>query len=717
MLERIARTSYKRRRLVLPAWLLVTAGLIALSGAAGGEFRTEFELPGSESQEAIDILNKGGFGGRTGDSGMIVFRAERGVEDSDVRSTMEDLWQRIDSDVDRVTVTSPYSEEGRAQVSRDGTIAFAELAFESMSQAEYTERAEQIQDLSRGSAASGLEIEYGGSMFASEGEAGASEGIGLLAAVVILLVAFGSLLAMGMPIVTALFGIAAGIAIITLLANVVTMPDFTTQAAAMIGIGVGIDYALFIVTRYRTGLAAGLDPESAVVTAMTTAGRAVLFAGMTVVIALLGMFFMGLELLSALAVSASAAVLMVMFASITLVPALLGFAGRNIDRFGLPHRASHRDPSQTMWHRWSRLVQRRPGPIALIGLAVLLALAAPILVMRLGFSDARSRPTTDTTRRAYDLVAEGFGPGFNGPLVIATDATGPVDEGVVERLGAAVGLTPGVAFSTPAISGDSGVAIIQAFPSTSPQSEATEDLIHHLRNEVVPGVVSGTGTEVRIGGVTAAGIDFADYNSERLPVFIGAVLALSFMLLVVVFRSPLVALKAVVMNLLSIGAAYGVIVAVFQWGWGASLIGVGRSGPVEAWVPMMLFAIVFGLSMDYEVFLLSRIREEYDATGDNAGAVAHGLATTARVISAAAAIMVAVFSSFVLLPELEIKVFGLGLAVAVFVDATIVRLLLVPATMEVLGDRNWWIPKWLDRVLPRVETESRLKSERVSVAS
>jgi RND superfamily putative drug exporter len=647
MLERIARTSYKRRRLVVLAWLLVTAGLIALSGAAGGEFRTEFELPGSESQGAIDILKKGGFGGRTGDSGMIVFRAERGVEDSDVRRTMEDLWERIDSDVDRVTVTSPYSEAGRAQVSRAGTIAFAELAFESMSQAEYTERAEQIQDLSRDSAASGLEIEYGGSMFATEGEAGASEGIGLLAAVVILLVAFGSLLAMGMPIVTALFGIAAGIAIITLLANVVTMPDFTTQAAAMIGIGVGIDYALFIVTRYRTGLAAGLDPESSVVTAMTTAGRAVLFAGVTVVIALLGMFFMGLELLSALAMSASAAVLMVMFASITLVPALLGFAGRNIDRFGLPHRANHRDPSQTMWHRWSRLVQRRPGPIALIGLAVLLALAAPILVMRLGFSDARSRPTTDTTRRAYDLVAEGFGPGFNGPLVIASEATGSVDEGVVERLEGAVGETPGVAFSTPAITGNSGVAIIQAFPTTSPQSEATEDLIHHLRDEVVPGVVAGTGAEVRIGGVTAAGIDFADYNSERLPVFIGAVLGLSFMLLVVVFRSPLVALKAVVMNLLSIGAAYGVIVAVFQWGWGASLIGVGRSGPVEAWVPMMLFAIVFGLSMDYEVFLLSRIREEYDATGDNAGAVAHGLATTARVIRAAAAIMVAVFSSFV----------------------------------------------------------------------
>ena len=717
MLERIAKASYRRRRLVLLGWLLATAGLISLSGFAGGEFRTEFELPGSESQEAIDILEEGGFAGRAGESGMIVFRADQGIDAPAVRGAMEGLFSRVDQEVEGITVTSPYSDQGRTQISSDEKVAFADLSFESMPQAEYIERADEIQVIGRSVTANSVEIEYGGSMFAAEGESGASEGIGLLAAIVILLVAFGSILAMGLPIVTALFGIGAGIAIVTLLANFVTMPDFTTQAAAMIGIGVGIDYALFIVTRYRAGLASGLEPESAVITAMTTAGRAVLFAGITVVIALLGMFFMGLELLSALAVSASAAVLMVMLGSLTLVPALLGFAGKNIDRLGLPHRAHHRDPSQSFWHRWSRLVQRRPGSIALIGLAVLFAMAAPILVMRLGFSDARSRPVTDTTRRAYDLVADGFGPGFNGPLVIAADGGGAADDGVIDRLRTAVAETPGVAHATPVIPGDSGVAVMQVYPTTSPQSEATEDLIHHLRSEVVPPLVAGTGAQVKVGGVTAAGIDFADYNSQRLPVFIGAVLAMSFVLLVVVFRSPLVALKAVVMNLLSIGAAYGVIVAVFQWGWGASLIGVGSSGPVEAWVPMMLFAIVFGLSMDYEVFLLSRIREEYDRTGDNAGAVAHGLATTARVITAAAAIMVAVFSSFVLLPDLEIKVFGLGLAVAVFVDATIVRLLLVPATMEVLGDRNWWIPRWLDRLIPRVETEVTPAAERVSLGT
>ena len=525
---------------------------------------------------------------------------------------------------------------------------------------------------------------------------------------VILLIAFGSVLAMGLPIGTALFGIGTGVAIVLSVRTVVDMPDFTTAAVAMVGLGVGIDYALFIVTRYRENLAAGLDPERSVVRAIDTAGRAVLFAGTTVVISVLGLLLMKTSIMRGVAIGISIGVLTTMLASVTLLPALLGFVGRNIDKFGLPHRKRPEgEIKESGWTRWSHVIQRRPWPAAIIGLAVLLLLAVPLLSMRLGFTDAGNRPTADTTRRAYDLVADGFGPGFNGPLLLAAETPdGEADLATLNELSTKLNETKGVAFATPPQANDEGtVAVMQVFPTTDPQAEATADLVNRLRDDVVPSVTAWHGSTSRSAASPPRPTTSPATPPRACPIFMAAVLILSFLLLMVVFRSLLVPLKAVIMNLLSIGAAYGVVVAVFQWGWGASLIGVGREAPVEAWAPMLIFAIVFGLSMDYEVFLLSRIREEYDRTGDNATAVADGLALTARVITAAALIMFCVFGSFVLGPEVALKLIGLGLAVAVLIDATIVRMVLVPATMELLGDRNWWLPKWLDRILPRVHVE------------
>jgi RND superfamily putative drug exporter len=487
------------------------------------------------------------------------------------------------------------------------------------------------------------------------------------------------------------------------------MPSFTTAAVAMVGIGVGIDYALFLVTRYREGLHSGLDPEAAVVRSVDTSGRAVLFAGTTVLISILGLLLIGQSVIRGVAIAIAIGVAMTMVASVTLLPALLGFVGRNIDRLGLPHRRrAETSGHESVWYRWSRVLQRRPWPALVVGFVILLTLAVPTVAMRLGFSDAGNRPTSDTTRQAYDLLSKGFGPGFNGPLLLAAETRGgSSDLPVLQRLSTELSRTPGIAFATAPQANDAGTAaIMQVFPTTAPQDEATANLASRLRDQILPSATAGTGLHVLVGGVTAAADDYASYTESRLPVFIGAVLILSFLLLMAVFRSLLVPLKAVVMNLLSIGAAYGVVVAVFQWGWGASLFGVGKAGPIEAWAPIMMFAIVFGLSMDYEVFLLSRIKEEYDRNHDNATAVADGLAITARVITAAAAIMVCVFGSFVFGDEHALQVFGLGLAVAVLVDATVVRLVLVPATMELLGDKNWWIPRWLDRILPRIHIES-----------
>ena len=707
MLKRLARLCYRRRWRVLAAWIAFLVVVSVVSSAAGGVFRNEFSLSGSESKQAQQLLKDRGFSSRAGFSGQVVFEAGKGVDDPQVRQTMDELFARIDRTVSRVQVVSPYSTEGARQTSQNRQIAYAEVNLADRSDAGFKHAADQIKAEAQRVHLSGLRLELGGNLFSSQ-TLPASEAIGILAAIIVLLIAFGSVLAAGLPIMTALFGIGTGIALVQLTANGLTMPDFTTQAVAMIGIGVGIDYALLIVTRYRQALRDGHEPEGAVALSADTAGRSVVFAGTTVVIAVLGMLVINVPAVRGLAVGIALGVLMTMLAATTLLPAVLGFVGHNIDKLGLPHKKrAEGEYRESFWHRWSRVLQRRPWPAAIGGLLVLLVLAAPVVSMRLAFADAGNLPTSDTTRRAYDMLVKGFGPGFNGPMILAVDMPrGQADFPVAQRLADQARTAKDVAFVTPPQPNQAGnAAITQVFSSHSPQDKQTADLVDRLRNDVVPAATRGTDVEVKVGGLTAGATDYSNYTAERLPLFIGLVLLLSFLLLMTVFRSILVPLKAVIMNLLSIGAAYGVIVAVFQWGWLKELVGVAKAGPVEAWAPMMLFAIVFGLSMDYEVFLLSRMKEEYDRTGDNATAVADGLAATARVITAAAAIMIFVFSAFVLGDNRAIKLFGFGLAVAVFLDATIVRLILVPATMELLGNANWWIPKWLDRILPRVRVE------------
>jgi RND superfamily putative drug exporter len=704
----LAEFCYRRRRLVVGGWVLFLVGLFALSMAIGGEYRTEFELPDSESARAIDLLEERGVTDRTGFPAQIVFRADNGVNDPAVKQTMEKFFADVQAALEGDSLQSPYDPAYAYQISQDGTIAYAELNLSDRENEQYLEDGKAVRAIWEQIDQEGLQIELGSDIFAEQAEF-SSELIGIAAAIIILLVAFGSLLAMGLPIITALFGIGCGFAIIGIITRFLAVPEFTGSIAAMIGIGVGIDYALIIVTRYRQGLHDGLEPREANVRALDTSGRAVVFAGLTVVISLFGIFLMNLDFMRSVAVAAISAVAMTMLAAITLLPALLGFTGRNIDRFGLPHRAhAEGDGTRSFWYRWSRLIQSRPWPAAIISGALLIVLALPLFGMRLGFADAGNRPEKDTTRRAYDLLSEGFGPGFNGPMMIVVDIPGgEADAPKVQEIAEAIRGTEGVATVVePVIIPPANLALVNVFPTSAPQDAETTDLVHRLRNETIPGVEQDTGLTVYTSGGPAIVVDFSDYMRERLPYFIGAVLILSFLLLLVVFHSVVVPIKAVVMNMLSIGAAFGVVVAVFQWGWAKSLVGIGKEGPVEAWAPMMLFAIVFGLSMDYEVFLLTRIREEYDKTGNNREAVADGLAATGRVISAAAAIMICVFGSFVLGDERALKLFGFGLATAVFIDATIVRLVLVPAAMELMGKANWWAPEWLLRYLPTIRVEA-----------
>ena len=598
----------------------------------------------------------------------------------------------------------------------------------------------------------GLRTEIGGQALA-EFEPPSSELIGLAFAIIILILAFGSVLAMGLPIGVALFGVGIGVGTITLLTNVISIPDFATTLGAMIGLGVGIDYALFIVTRYREGTKVGMDPHRATVTAIDTAGRAVVFAGITVVISLLGMFIMGLSFINGMATGAAATVTITMVASITLLPALLGFAQNRIEvtrwrglimaggaslallgaglrlpamgmlgvavlvgalllsffvprlRKALPQR-EEKPRRDTIAYKWSRFVQHRPWPVA-IGVSVfLILLSLPALGMRLGFSDESTFDESTTTRQAYELLADGFGEGSNGPLLAVAEVSDPSQiETTGAQLVTLLAETEGVAQALGPIPSENGEAfLVRIIPDTGPQEEATTSLVHALRDDVVPAATGDTDIEILISGSVASSVDFSDYLGQRMPYFFAAVLGLSFLLLMMVFRSLLVPLKAVIMNLLSIGGAYGIVVLIFQSGWGIELFNTAP-GPIEPFLPMMLFAIVFGLSMDYEVFLLSRVKEEYDRTGDPVNSVADGLAATARVITAAAAIMVVVFGSFVLEDNRIIKMFGIGLASAIFLDATLVRMLLVPATMELLGARNWWLPKWLDRILPTLNVE------------
>ena len=700
MLERVASLSFRRRRAVLLAWLVAAIAVVAAASAFGGEFSGGGRLKGTDSDAAYALLNRE-FPSTHAEGVTVVFADTAGVATD--RAGIERYLTAVRA-IPRVSdVVSPFDDP--SHLSRDGTVAYASVEFVSAGVGTVRDAAMDVRDTAAELRGPTLRTAFGGQWY-SEGSVPSSELFGVVAAMVILLIAFGSVVAMGLPILTAVVGILIGLGGVSLWAGVIETPDFTTQVASMIGIGVGIDYALFIVTRYRLALDGGATPHDAVVEAIGTAGRAVLFAGGTVMISLLGMILMGVSLFNGLALGSATAVLVAMLAAVTLLPALLGVVGHRIDRLSI-HRRRSIAARETLWHRWSRLVQRRPVVSAAAGVAALLALAAPVLGMRLASADAGNDPAGSTTRVAYDLLADGFGAGSNGPLVIAVRTPSDAARTGLVPLVDALRATQGVAFVSDAQpSASQAAALVTVVPTTSPQSRATEALVRRLRRAVLPPLEVG-GLDAHVGGQTASNVDFAIIMSDRLPVFIGAVLACSFMLLLLVFRSVLVPLKAVVMNLLSIGAAYGAMVAVFQWGWLGSLIGSGAGAPIEPWAPVMLFAIVFGLSMDYEVFLLSSVKERYDATGDNTEAVVEGLASTARVITAAAAIMVCVFGSFVVADLRAVKLIGFGLAVAVLIDATIVRMIVVPATMELLGRRNWWMPRWLDRVVPHVAIEGR----------
>ena len=758
MLAAVARFCFRKRWImVFAVWLPLLFVLNAVVGAIGTDYHTDFTQPDSESKQVQDAFLKAGDKTQDGQPAQIVFEAPQGVQDPQVKAAMTSFFDDV-AKFDNVKVVSPYDPAGAQFVSPTKPIAFANVSVAMRSQADFLKLADDIKARGAQVDVPGVTIEYGGQIFNAI-EFPESELLGLLAAVIILLLAFGSVLAMGLPIGTAIFGLGVSTALVGLASHGLSMPDFSPQMAAMIGLGVGIDYSLFIVSGFREGIHKGLEPEDAIVATLDSSGRAVLFAGIIVMISLLGLMAMGLKFVNGLAISGSLAVLVMMLAALTLLPALLGFAGTKIDNTsraaayatgtfvvialvgvfaqqlpallgiglllavvimgasylpfgrGLRRPLQHREPKpreQQFWYRWSRVVQRRPWPAAVGAAVVLILLALPLLSIQMGFSDPGVLKTDQTTRRAFDLIADGFGPGFNGPLtLVSTDPA--MTPALAQEVDAALKAEPGIAFASPGtpMVDSTGQPVSPpawqwlAFPKTAAQDQATRDLVSRLRGTDLNSV----GAAVLVGGFTAGGIDFSTYIVDRLPILIGAVLILSFLLLMVVFRSILVPLKAVIMNLLSIGAAYGVIVAVFQWGWGKTLFGVEKTGPIEPWVPMMLYAIVFGLSMDYEVFLLSRMREEFVRTRDNATAVADGLAATARVITAAALIMVCVFSAFVLGDDRNLKLFGLGLAAAVLVDATIVRMVLVPATMELLGDRNWWIPKWLDRILPRLDVE------------
>jgi putative drug exporter of the RND superfamily len=709
-LGRLAGACYDRRRIVLGVWVLAIIGITLLTQVVGTHFENKFTAGNTPSQQAAKILATK-FPSKSGDTASIVFHTATPIADNKAQ---------IDQVVENVgplpyvrSVTGPFSPAGAHQISTRANIAFAQVQFSTDAADIPTSAVDRVVTTAQAAARPGFQVALGGSPISAVTRAspGSSEGIGILAAIIIMLVAFGSVVAMGLPVITALAGLGIGIALLELFTHLLVVPNFSLEMAALIGIGVGIDYALFIVTRYRQGLHEGRDPRAAVVTAGMTAGRSVLFAGSTVVISLFGLYLIGQPYMIGVATGCIADVLMVLIAALTLLPAMLGFVGHAVDKLHLPGllQSGGPPPENGFWHRWSRLVQRRAWVTGTVAALILIALALPLFSMRLAFTDAGNDPTSLTTRQAYDLLAQGFGPGFNGPLLIAADMHGPSDRAAVLRLQSAVAAHhQGIAYVTPAqFNSDDTGAVIIAYPTTSPQSAQTDTLVQTLRHDVIPPVVANTGVTAQVGGETASSIDAANFLDHRLWIVIGAVLVLSFLLLMVVFRSLVLPLKAVIMNLFSVGAAYGVMVAVFQWSWAGRIIGIGEKGPIDPYIPVILFVVLFGLSMDYEVFLLSRIREEWLKTGDNSTAVADGLALTGRIITAGAAIMFCVFASFVVKdPSHVLKVFGVGLATAVLVDATVVRMALVPSLMKLLGPANWWMPAWMDRSIPKISIEA-----------
>jgi RND superfamily putative drug exporter len=682
---RLAAWSQRHRWAALLLWAAVVAAITVGSQAAGSAYHNDFSLPGTGSQAAADLMAEHG-SQQAGATVQIVVQDGGGLA-----ADRPDIGRMLD----RVRDLPSVAGVGDLAVSKAGTIGYATVTLDASAEDVPAEHVTKIIETARAASGDGLRVELGGDPVrgAEEGGGGGAEGAGMLAALVILVLLFGSLVAAALPLVTALFAVGGAVGLIALASHAFTVADFTPPIMMLIGLGVGVDYALLIFYRYRQELRAGADPATATRRALDAAGRTVFFAGCTVIIALLGLIALGLGSLQGVALAVALTVLVTMAASLTLLPALLGVFGGRIER-QVRKRAARARTGPDRWHRLAAAVQRRPVPALVVAVLALLALSAPALGMRLGFADAGNDAPSTTSRQAYDLLAEGFGPGFNGPLIV-------VAKGDAGPLRATLTGTEGIADASPPIpSRDGAVSAVIAYPETAPQDAATTALVHDLRDDVLPGLSARTGTEYLVGGPTAATQDFSDAVSARMPLFVAIVVGMSALLLMVVFRSVLIPVKAALLNLLSISAALGAITLVFQDGrFGA------QSGPIEAFIPVMIFAIVFGLSMDYEVFLVSRIHEEWERTRDPSRAVREGLAATGGVITAAAAIMIVVFAAFILSPDRMLQQFGLGLAVAVLLDAVVIRCLIVPAVMRLLGRHAWWLPAALARRLPRVALE------------
>ncbi len=702
----LTRWMTRHRWLVVCSWIVIAVGVLVASQAVGRRDANNFSLPNTDSKRAVDLM-KGSFPAQAGDADQIVFRARTGTLDqASARAAIVPMLERVAKLPHVAAVQSPYATGANA-ISKDGTVAFATVLFDQRANELPTSAVDHVIDTAEAARSSTLQVELGGQAIKQAQKAGLGfvTVVGIGAAVVVLLVSFGSFLAMGLPIVTALLGLGAGLGLIGLLSQLVDMVDFSADLALMIGLGVGIDYALFVVTRFRDAYREnGGDVQSAVELAMNTAGRAILFAGATVVIALLGMFALGVSILYGAAIAASLGVLLVLFASLTLLPALLTFSGKRIGS-RRSRRARRASSGSGFWTRWVGSIQRRPAVAALGATALLLVLAAPALGLRLGASDSGNDPKSQTTRRAYDLLADGFGAGFNGPLQLAVQLPRDGGQAALARVTSTLQTMPGVAsVAKPQLNAARNTAAIAVYPTSSPQSQQTTSLVKRLRNDVLPPVAKATGSAVYVGGATATQVDFAHVLSGKLPLFIAIVVAVSALLLLVVFRSLLIPLQAALMNLLSIVAALGVVQAIFERGWLGGLLGI-QPGPIEAFVPVMVFAIVFGLSMDYEVFLVSRIHEEWQHRRDNTAAVREGLVRTGRVITAAAAVMIVVFASFAAGDDRVLKLFGISMATAVFLDALVIRTILLPAVLQLMGRRTWAFPSWLHRRLPRLAIE------------
>ena len=698
-LYRLGRFAARRPWTVLGAWLLLAVIVIASNASAGKEFEDTFTVPGTDSDDALVLLEEAQSEQGGVSAQLVVASATAGQSVADDGAAIDEIRAEFAALDEVVAVTD-------AQLSADGSVALIRVLYppsDQLSPATLEAFEELRSELDE---ADGFRVEANGELHFTfaEAETGTGEMIGIVAAVIILLVAFGSVIAMGLPIGTALFGLALGVSAMGLVNYLIDIPSWAPQMAAMVGIGVGIDYALFLVTRHREYLSQGMTVVESAGRAVATAGQAVIFAGGTVVIAILGLAVAGVPFVTAAGVATSVVVLIMVIAAITLLPAFLGLSGHKINGLRKNRRTEISSGVSERWEAWGAHVARNAWRYAIGVTVLLLGLTAPVLALELGFPDEGNFAESRTERQAYDLLADSFGPGFSGPLLIAVDTAG--DPALAEEIAAAVAADPNIASAqaAPPVEG-SDVTSVLAFTETSPQEAETFDTVQRLRNDVFPGVLEGTDGAAHVGGQTASFGDVGNQVSSRLPLFLAAVIGLSFFLLTGVFRSPVVALKAAILNLLSIGAAYGVLVMVFQWGWGNELIGVAEPIPIVAMMPMFMFAILFGLSMDYEVFLLSRVREEYIISGDNDQSVIHGIASTARVITSAALIMISVFGGFVLGSDPFVKMMGLGLATAIFVDATIVRIILVPATMKLMGDTNWWIPKWLDRLIPQIDIE------------